>query len=70
MANFVIEELLDSDHLRRLCSKAITADLPLAHHVKTGPDGKKMSRGKRWIITTTDDDHKEVEKLIKETAKG
>lgn len=70
MANYVVEELLDSDHLRRLLNKAVTAGLPLAHHVKKNEKGEKMKQGKRWIITTTDDDAKEVEKLIKETAKG
>lgn len=69
MANYVFEDLLDSDHLRRLCAKAITADLPLAHHVKKNDKGEPMKRGKRWIITTAEPNAEEVGKLIKETEK-
>lgn len=58
-------ELLDSDHLRRLVAKVITAgNLRLAFW----PD-PMIKRGKRWKVQCHYDDVKEVEKLIKETTK-
>ncbi len=68
-SNHYFDEPIDNDHLRRLASAAVKANVPLAFSPKKNDKGERLKRGERWTIMTFAEDAETVEALIKETAK-